>query len=114
MTETWTTGAGEKIPICEMADSHLINTIKLLQKRAFQRRSARIVRAVQRPYKEDEIKELVGLSFINFTPRVYAGMTTEANERGLYFPKEPETPTPPYMMPVDTSVHWETEEDYDV
>lgn len=112
MTETWTTGTGESIPIPEMEDSHLVNTIKLLQRRAFQRKSAKIVHAVRMPYKEDEAKELVSLDFINFTPKVYMSMIAEAGSRGLYFPKEPEAPIPPYMVRSESP--WQTEEDYDV
>lgn len=103
---TWYSSKGS-VRISDMDNGHLVNTIKLLQRRAYQTRSNRIVQALMGLASEDDgtLEGFLQSDVLEHVPSVYYAMTREANSRGLWFPEEPLTPLPPYMM------LWETEED---
>lgn len=95
------------IRVTNMTDSHLVNTINLLQRRAFQARSNAIIGAVLNisPIDVLEAEDMMETDIESFAPRIYFDMVREANSRKLQFSRELVAPVPPYMM------LWDTEEE---
>jgi len=77
---TWMSSRGP-IRVANMADSHLTNTIKFLQRRSFQERSNRIVRAAI--MLSSELPDLMEMDVTSFAPDIYHTMVEEASSRGL-------------------------------
>jgi len=90
-TKVWTTKAGEKVRVCDMTDSHLVNTIRWLQRAEFANGFA--LASLPGPNGEhaqdahDEwIRELAEREPGDVWP-IYDDMVEEARERGLRWEK---------------------------
>ena len=102
---TWHSARGP-IAVHDMDDRHLINTILLLQRKAFQERSNSIVGALIVHYGNPE--DFIEASVEDFTPRICATMIKEAYSRGLMIPILDEPVSPGEMLMEEL---WELEED---
>ena len=93
----WHSSIGH-IKVVNMEDSHLINAIKFLQRRAFQEHSNAVVRAAANPfsYSGVNLQDLARADFEASVAPIYYAMVKEAQLRSLIFPSGPDVPVPPY------------------
>lgn len=91
-TKIWTTKNGRKIRVCDMEDSHLINTIRLLERHSYQARDEAIragYSALSMMQGEMAIMAIEqDISVLesddeSMMPEIYFDMLDEANDRQL-------------------------------
>ena len=89
---TWTTRDGRKLRPREMKDSHLMNTIRLLERRARQKHRETVDFAITCPLPNGDIAAEIVDQGINevfesdpedYIPPIYYKMLEVARERGL-------------------------------
>jgi len=108
---TWYSSSGP-IRVIDMDNRHLLNSMRLVQRKAQQARSDAIVKAVVAPYGKPE--DFIESSIEDFAPRVYAIMVKEAYKRDLMIEMEEDPVSPGEQMIADCwDMHddWELEED---
>lgn len=108
---TWYSANGP-IRVIDMDNRHLLNSMRMVQRRAQQERSNAIVGAIIKPYGKPE--DFIKSSIEDFAPRIYAIMVREAYKRDLMIEMEEEPISPGEQMIADfwdMKDSWELEED---
>lgn len=94
-TKLWTTRDGRKIRICDMDDSHLLNTVKLLQRVAEAKRIYTTDFYLSTPgptadmasyYFEQECDQVFSNTYMSYLPEIYHNLINDAERRGLEIP----------------------------
>jgi len=91
-TKKWTTGAGEKVRICDMGDRHLVNTMKLLTRVAERERHEECEGMMSCPEPTADIasmmfqqafQESLEATWWDFIPDIFYSMLEDYRRRGL-------------------------------
>jgi len=91
-TKNWTTADGTKIRICDMDDSHLLNSIRFLERYAEARLSHEFSAVFNFPEPQGEMAqmdldqmelEMFDATFWDYLPDIYDNMESECRRRGL-------------------------------
>jgi len=94
----WKTADGRELIAPDFEDSHLLNTIALVQRKCEQRRAEASVEAFVSEDIEDSEKEtLVTASWLDYVPEIYSELVAEAKKRKLQ------------LKPEASSLQWELE-----
>lgn len=105
---TWYSASGP-IRVVDMGDRHLLNSMRIVQRRAQQARSDAIVSAVIAPYGKPE--DFIEASIEDFAPRIYATMVREVYKRDLMIEMEEEPISPGEQMIAD---FWNLEDSWEL
>lgn len=94
----WKAADGRELVASDFEDSHLVNTIALVQRKCEQRRAEASVEAFVSEDIEDNEKEiLVTASWLDYVPEIYPELVAEAKKRELK------------LKPEVSSLQWELE-----
>lgn len=94
-TKLWTTKDGREICICEMSDSHLLNTIKLVQRAAEVKRINVMELYITTPppngdmaqYCFDrEFDNVLESTYLDYVPKIYRYLVLDAKRREIDIP----------------------------
>ena len=92
ITKRWTTKNGTKIRICDMSADHLLNTIKMLRRKAQLQYRDTLKFFLHCPLPNGEMAELdfdnitesvIESDWSDYVPDIYWNLCTEAARRGL-------------------------------
>ena len=92
-TKKWTTKEGKKIRICDMSDSHLLNSIKMIERQSRLRLEGELSFYMSCPLPNGEMAQdgfdqefdaLLDATPDDFLPCIYYNLVDDARRRGIY------------------------------